>query len=301
MEAMLITLAGASGFLGTALGRHFASTGHQVTQLVRGEPATDYQVRWDPDSGELDAGLVRESDVIINLGGAPIAHWPWTESYKRQILDSRVATTATIANTIASVEERPALINASGINYYGSDDRAQPATEDSLPGSGFLAEVSRRWEAATEPAARAGARVVKIRTSVVLDQSGGALKTMLLPFKLGLGGRFGDGRQWFPTISLPDYVAAVDRLSIDQELNGAFNLVAPVPATNGEYTSELGARLHRPTVLPVPAFALKRIAGDLSTEFLGSVYATPKRLQDAGFEFAHPTVAQQLDAALSRD
>lgn len=297
---MLITMAGASGFLGTALGRHFESAGHEITQLVRGDPTSANQVRWDPYRGELDSGLLRESDLVINLAGAPVAHWPWTDKYKRQILDSRVATSSTIANTIASIEERPALLNASGINYYGSDDRAQPSTEDSPPGEGFLAEVTRRWEAAAEPAATAGTRVVKMRTAVVLDKSGGALKTMLLPFKLGVGGRFGNGRQGFPTISLHDYVAAVDRLTADSALRGAFNLVAPVPATNGEFTQELGARLHRPTVLTVPAFALKKIAGDLSSEFLGSVHAVPKRLLDAGFEFAHPTVGQQLDAALAK-
>nr|MBA2444381.1 TIGR01777 family protein [Nocardioidaceae bacterium] len=244
MEPMLITMAGASGFLGTALARHFEGAGHQVTQLVRGEPASPHQFRWDPYRGELDPGLVRESHVVINLAGAPLAHWPWTDTYKRKILDSRVATTATIAHTIAQVDERPALINASGINYYGSEHRSQPATESSSVGYGFLADVCRAWEAATEPAAEAGARVVQIRTAVVLDNSGGVFKTMLLPFKLGVGGRFGDGRQWFPTVSLRDYVAAVDRLSTDNELSGAYNLIAPIPATNGEFTKELGARLH---------------------------------------------------------
>lgn len=299
MGRMLITMAGASGFLGMALRRHFESTGHSVTQLVRGDPTSASQARWDPYRGQLDAGLLRESHVVINLGGAPVAHWPWTQKYKRQILDSRVATSTTIATTIASLSEPPALLNASGINYYGSDDRAQPATEESPSGQGFLPEVTRSWEAATDPAADAGARVARMRTAVVLDKSGGALKTMLLPFKLGFGGRFGNGRQYFPTISLHDYVAAVDRLAIDSALRGAFNLVAPVPATNAEFTQQLGTRLHRPTVLAVPAFALKRVAGDLSTEFLGSVQAVPKRLLEAGFDFAHPTVGQQLDAALA--
>ncbi|MEJ7741976.1 MAG: TIGR01777 family oxidoreductase [Nocardioidaceae bacterium] len=297
---MLITMAGASGFLGTALRRHFESTGHAVTQLVRSEPTSPRQVRWDPYRGELDSGLLRESGAIINLAGAPVGHWPWTANYKRQILDSRVATTATISTTIASLDKRPVLLNASGINYYGDHDEVQPATEESQAGVGFLADVTRRWEAAAEPAATADTRVVKMRTAVVLDKSGGALKTMLLPFKLGVGGRFGNGRQYFPTISLHDYVAAVHRLMTDEALSGAFNLVAPVPATNGEFTQELGARLHRPTVLTVPAFALKKIAGDLSREFLGSVHAVPKRLLEAGFEFAHPTVGQQLDAALAK-
>nr|MBA3265908.1 TIGR01777 family protein [Nocardioidaceae bacterium] len=287
---MLITLAGGSGFLGTALNRHFTETGHDVLRLVRGEPAGDGQMQWDPSRKELDLRAVREADVVINLGGAPIAHWPWTQAYKRQILESRVATTTTIAEAIAAAGGGAALINASGINYYGNVEGDRPVTEDSGPGQGFLAEVSRDWEAATEPANLAGARVVTIRTAVVLHKSGGALKTMLLPFRLGLGGRFGDGRQWFPTVSLPDYVSAVDRLATDPQLSGPYNVVAPVAATNGEFTKELGARLHRPTSLPVPAFALKKIVGDLSSELLGSVRAIPKRLEGAGFEFAHPTV-----------
>ena len=293
---MRILMAGASGFLGTALRTHLTNAGHQVTQLVRGEPGDSEQVRWDPYRAALDRAVVASSDVIINLAGAPIARWPWTSGYKDKILQSRLATGNTIAAAIAEVDDRPAWINASGIGYYG-DRGDELLDEGSTNGSGFLAEVVRQWEATTQPARDAGARVCMIRTSVVLDSDGGALKLMKLPFKFGVGGRLGDGRQWFPTVSLSDYRAAVTRLASDDNLEGPYNIVAPVAATNAEFTEAMGHRLHRPTVLTVPGFAVRLGAGELSGEVLGSIRATPRRLDEAGFEFSHPTIEEQLAAA----
>ncbi|MEP6666921.1 MAG: NAD-dependent epimerase/dehydratase family protein, partial [Nocardioidaceae bacterium] len=170
---MQIVIAGASGFLGTALGRHLSGAGHDVVRLVRGEPTGPDQVRWDPANGQLDPGSLANADTVINLGGAPIGHWPWTSGYKQKILDSRRETTGTIASTIAGLDHPPALVNASGINYFGMDRGDEQVDEDSTSGSGFLANVCRQWEAATQPAADAGARVALARTSPVLDGSDG--------------------------------------------------------------------------------------------------------------------------------
>lgn len=293
---MRILIAGASGFLGTALRAHLGQQGHEITQLVRSEPTGPDQLRWDPYRGDLDRTTVAASDVVINLAGAPIAHWPWTASYKRTILESRLVTGRTIAAAISEVDRRPAWVNASGIGYYG-DRGDEVLDEGSTNGSGFLAEVVRQWEAVTGQARTAGARVCMIRTAVVLDSDGGALKLMKLPFQLGVGGPLGDGRQWFPTISLPDYLSAVTRLASDESLEGPFNVTAPIPATNAEFTAAVGRRLNRPTFMRVPGFAIRLAAGELSGEVLGSIRATPRRLDEAGFEFAHPTIDAQIAAA----
>ncbi|MBA3233684.1 MAG: TIGR01777 family protein [Propionibacteriales bacterium] len=295
---MKIIVAGASGFLGTALRRQLESAGHETVQLVRTPTPGPGQVRWDPARGELDPATLDSADAVVNLGGAPIARWPWTSTYKQTILKSRLDTTGTIARTIAGLDSPPALINAGGINYYG-DRGDELLDEDAGPGNGFIAEVSRQWDEAPQVAADAGARVVRVRTSVVLHKTGGSLKPILIPFRLGAGGKLGDGRQFFPTISLTDYVAAVSRLIADPTLAGPFNLVAPAVATNAEFTEALGRALHRPTVIRAPRFAIKAVAGgELSTLALGSVNAVPRRLMDAGFEFQHPTISAQLDAAL---
>lgn len=269
-----------------------------MCQLVRGEPSGTGQSRWDPYAGVVDRALIEDAGAVVNLAGAPIAHWPWTESYKRQILDSRVATTGTLATAIAESDAKPALVNASGVGLYG-DRGDERLDEGSGPGDTFLASVVEKWEAATAPARDAGARVALARTSPVLDKSGGALKVMRLPFLLGVGGRIGSGKQWFASISLADYVAASMRLIEDDTLQGAFNLVAPGEATNAEFTRELGRALHRPTLIPVPAFAMKAVAGELSGEVLGSLRVAPARLLEAGFSFEHPTVREQLAAALA--
>ncbi len=294
---MKITVAGASGFLGTALRRQLAEAGHEVVQLVRSPAESADQIHWDPARGELDPAALDGTDTVINLGGAPIARWPWTDGYKRQILASRLETTGTVARTIARLDQQPALVNAGGINYYG-DRGDRQMDEDSPAGDGFLADVSRRWEEATQPAVGAGARVVTMRTGVVLARSGGALKTILIPFRLGVGGKLGDGEQYFPTISLVDYLDVVTRLATDRSMRGPFNVVAPVPSTNAEFTRALGKHLHRPAVLPVPRFAVKAVAGELSTLVFTSVHAVPRRLMEAGYEFHHPTVEEQVAAAL---
>jgi uncharacterized protein (TIGR01777 family) len=294
---MRILMAGSSGFLGTALRTHLAAAGHDVTRLVRSEPTGPDQVRWDPYRAELDLGLVDRSDVVVNLAGAKVEHWPWTSSYKQQLLDSRVTTTSVLAEAIATVDRRPALINASGVNIYGDDRGDEELTEDASDGPGLLADVVRAWEGAAETASEAGARVVLVRGSAILDKNGGVLKVVRLPFWLGIGGRVADGRQWFSSLSLPDYVAAVTRLIGDDSMDGPYNVSAPVPTSNRGFTKALGRRLNRPTVLVVPGFAMRLATGDMGNLVLGSRRILPARLLAAGFEFAHPTIEDQLEVA----
>ncbi len=295
---MQILLAGGSGFLGTALRETLTASDHDVIQLVRSEPASASQVKWDPYGRGVDLAVVAQADAVVNLAGAPLAHWPWTASYRKKIVDSRVRTTRTLAEAVAATGATTALVNASGINYYGSDRGDEKLDEHSAAGGDFLGELCRRWEEATHPAAAAGARVAVLRTAVVLDGAGGALKSLLIPFRLGLGGRLGTGRQWIATVSLHDYLAAATRILTDAALTGPFNVVAPVPARNREFTAALGTRLHRPTRMTVPSFALRSALGDFGATLTGGVRVAPRRLLDAGFEFSQPTIESQLDAAL---
>jgi uncharacterized protein (TIGR01777 family) len=294
---MKVVMAGASGFLGTALAQHLRDEGHEVVRLVRSDPTGPDQRQWDPASGELDPGHLDGATTVFNLGGVPIAHWPWTADYRKQILASRLESTGTLASTIASLTDPPALVSTSGVNIYGFDRGDERLDESSATGTGFLADVCRQWEEATRPAAAAGARVAIMRAAPVLHRSGGMLKLARFPFQLGVGGRVGSGRQWFPSISLPDYLAAATRLATDAGLSGVFNLTAPVAATNAEFTRAMGRRLHRPTVIPVPSFAVKAIAGEQSGMLLGSLHVSPERLLDAGFAFAQPTVHDQVASA----
>lgn len=296
---MKIVLSGASGFLGTSLRSSLAADGHDLVQLVRGTPEGPSQRQWDPYAGRLEPQVIASADAVVNLSGVPVARVPWTEAYKQKVMESRLATTSLLADTIATLGGETALVNASGINYYGADRGDERLDEDSSAGTGFLAEMAKQWEAATAPASDSGARVAQLRTAVVLDRAGGSLPLMMMPFRLGLGGRIGDGTQWFPTVSLADYVDAVTLVLTDESLQGPYNLTAPVPATNEEFTKELGRRLHRPTFLRVPAVAMTAVVGDLGRAMAGSIRATPRRLTDAGFTFAHPTIAYQVEAALS--
>jgi uncharacterized protein len=297
---MLVLLSGASGFLGTSLRSRLAADGHSIRRLVRRPSGEAGEFRWDPFTGTLPPEALAGVDVVVNLSGAPIAHWPWTSSYRKTLLESRTATTRTIVSAITGLDwPRPALVNGSAIGYYGKDRGDQELEESSPPGDGFLSELVQQWEDETRVAADAGARVTLLRTAVVLDKRGGALKIMKVPFVLGVGGRLGNGRQWFPSISLEDWVSAVTRAVTDPEMSGPYNLVAPQPATNADLTRLLGKHLHRPTVMRVPAFALKAVLGDLSAELLGSLKVHPTRLEQAGFTFAHADLESELRAALS--
>lgn len=296
---MRLVLAGASGFLGTAWRDHLAQRGHEVVRLVRGEVMSASESSWDPMRGQVDQAVIEEADVVACLSGANIAHFPWSPAYKKTFVDSRLKTTGTLARAIARSERKPAFLAQNGISGYG-DRGDEAATEDTpTDADGFMAQLTRDWEAAAEPAAEAGARVVVMRSGVVLDKRGGALKPMLLAFKAGVGGPLGSGNQYFSTISLTDWLRAATWLAEDDAARGAYNLTAPNQTTNKEFGRVLGHMVRRPSFLRVPSVALKLALSDASSDIIGSLRVEPRRLSDEGFEFDHPTLESRLVAALN--
>lgn len=295
---MRVVIGGASGFLGGPLIAHLRDQGHQVTRLVRSGSPGDESSHWDPASGRVDQILIDRADAVINLSGAPVAHWPWTSSYRKKILDSRVSCTLTLAEAVASAPNPPILISASGMAYYGSDRGEELLSEDSTPGEGFLPSVVHDWEAATGPAIEAGARVCHVRTSLVLHKDGGTLKMLLPIFKLGLGGKLASGNQYFSVISRHDWIRGIAFLLETESASGPFNFANPQPATNAEFTRQLGTALGRKTFLTVPGFAAKAALGPLSREILGSLRLLPTHLEAEGFGFSEPDIASTIAAAL---
>lgn len=296
---MRIVLAGASGFLGQAWREHLARQGHDVVRLVRGEAVTANESSWDPYDGRVDQSVIDSADVVANLAGAPIAHWPWTSSYKQTLHDSRVLTTRTLAEAVAKSPGKPALLAQSGIAGYGDRGDEVLTEESSTPADTVLGRITREWEAATAPAAEAGARVCVMRTAVVLHKSGGALKPLNLLFRAGLGGPIGNGRQYFATISLNDWLRAATFLATDGSCTGVYNLAGPGTTTNAEFTAQLGRMLNRPTLVRAPAWPMRKVLGELSNELLGSVRVEPAHLLADGFAFEQPTLNERLAAALT--
>ena len=291
---MKIAITGASGLIGSALSASLRGDGHQVVSFVRRHPRSPDEVRWDPASRRLDPAAL-EVDGVVHLAGAGIADKRWTGSRRRVVLDSRVDGTTTVAQALGAAQPRQRfLISASAVGWYG-DTGQRPVDESASAGSGFLAEVCRRWEAAAQPAVDAGVRVVFPRTGLVLSRRGGLMARILPLFRLGLGGKLGSGRQYWPWISLADEVSAL-RLLIESDLSGPVNLTGPEPVTNAEFTKTLGSVLGRPTLAAVPAFALKLAVGDFAEEgILAGQRAVPRVLTETGFEFAHPTLRQALE------
>ncbi|MEV0426881.1 TIGR01777 family oxidoreductase [Micromonospora sp. NPDC050495] len=298
---MRILMAGVSGFLGTRLVDRLTTDGHQVTRLVRRPPRGSDERQWNPSAAQLDPQLVAESDAVVNLAGAGVADKRWDAAYQGLIRSSRVDSTTTLAIAMAGLPaaDRPAvLLNASAVGWYGNTgDRA--VEEDSPAGDGFLADVCRVWEAATRPAEDAGVRVVRLRIGLPLDGTGGLLKPQLLPFRLGVGGRLGNGRQWLPWISMRDWLDALTFLLDRADLAGPVNVVGPAPVTNAEFSRELGRQLHRPAVMWVPALALKIALGGFAHEALTSARVLPGVLDRAGFRWTHPDLPGALRAALA--
>jgi hypothetical protein len=293
-------LAGASGFLGTALRERLATEGHEVVRLVRREPATATEFRWDPDRGEVDDAAFDGVDAVVNLGGVPVAGWVWTADRREAILSSRVNTTRTIAEALARWSgSKPTLIQATGIARYGTTSGTEPYTEASPAAADFLAQVVVRWEDATQPAVDAGVRTVLLRTSPVLDRSGGAFVPMHLAWSLGLGAVLGDGRQRMPMIALDDYLGVV-QWAATNNVSGPYNLTIPQPATNAEFTDALARQLHRPRLLKAPAPVMRRALGELSEQLLGDVWVVPEKLQADGYQFYYPDVHATIGAALRR-
>jgi hypothetical protein len=298
-RAMKVVVGGASGLIGTALVAALRADGHDVVRLVRGEPSVADEIRWNPAAAELDLAPLEGTDAIVNLSGENIGQ-RWTGSRKREILESRVQATDLLARTAAALDPRPSVfVSASAVGAYG-DRGDEILTEESELGTGFLADVVRAWEAAADPARDAGVRVVSLRQGIVLAREGGALERMLLPFKLGLGGRVGTGKQWWSWVGIEDLVAAYGA-ALTSDLSGPVNLTAPNPVTNEQLTKALGAALHRPTVLPVPGFAMRALFGEMGEAMLlGGQRVLPARLIDSGFEFGAPTIDVGLERALAR-
>jgi uncharacterized protein len=294
---MRVAVSGATGLIGSALARSLTDDGHDVQRLTR-SPSRPSDIRFDPARRILDAAALDGTDAVVHLAGEPIAQ-RWSDDVRRRIRDSRVDGTHQLASALATLERPPrVLVSGSAVGIYG-DRGDERLTERSAPGGGFLAEVCIAWEAAAAPARDAGIRVAHPRIGVVLSPDGGALARLLRPFRLGLGGRIGDGRQWMSWISLPDVVAMLRRLVDDDALSGPYNATGPSPVTNGEFTRELGEVLHRPAILPVPSFALRAVFREMAdATLMASQHAAPERMQAAGFAFAHPTLRRALDAVL---
>ena len=291
-------LAGASGYLGTKLAENLRADGHEVVRLVRHDPAGPEEVRWDPYAGELDPGALSGADVAANLAGANIGR-PWTPTYRKTLRESRVRTTATLADAIAKAGgEPPVLLVQSGKAAYGEDRGDEILTEQSETGEGFLADVCRLWAGAAEPAENAGARVAHLRTGVVLAPDATAFKAMALPFRLGLGGKLGSGRQYMGTISLADWIGAARFIAEHDEISGPVNLSVPESPTNAEFTKTLASELNRPAFVAVPGFALRLGLSDLAWEFIGSTRLEPRKLLDAGYTFQHPDVEALIRQAV---
>lgn len=297
---MNILISGASGLIGSALVKSLSEAGHAVRRLVRRE-AGPAEVRWDPAAGRLDAADLEGLDAVLHLAGENIAAGRWTRRRKARIRESRAVGTRLLSRTLAGLADPPGVfISASAVGFYGDRGEGQ-LDERSPPGSGFLAEVCRQWEAATEPAAGAGIRAVQLRTGMVLAAHGGALAKMLPIFRLGLGGRLGSGRQYVSWITLDDVAGAVGRVLLDETLRGPVNLVAPQPVTNRRFTAALGRVLKRPTWLPAPALALRIVLGQMAEELLlAGARVMPKRLLDAGYQFLHPELEAALRHVLGR-
>lgn len=299
---MKVAITGSTGLIGSALVRSLEADGHQVTRLVRGQPSGPRQVAWDPTGGVIDAAGLEGHDAAVHLAGAGLGDHRWTDDYKAKVLDSRVAGTSLLAETLASLDRPPAVLaSGSAVGYYG-DRGDEELTEASPPGTGFLAEVVQAWEAAAMPARQGGIRVALVRSGVVQSPQGGALKRLLLPFKLGLGGRIGSGRQWLSWVSLDDEVGAIRHVLGDESVSGPVNLTAPNPVTNAEFTRALGRVLHRPTLLPTPTPALQLVLGRelVSEMLLGGQRVLPAVLQASGYSFVHPSLEEALADMVGR-
>ncbi|MFF4395911.1 TIGR01777 family oxidoreductase [Streptomyces sp. NPDC001480] len=297
MERSRIAVTGASGLIGSALVRSLTADGHEVVRLVRRSARGADEVCWDPEGQYVDAAGLIGCDAVVNLAGAGVGDRRWTEDYKRRIRESRVLGTAALAEAVASLDEPPrVLVNGSAIGIYG-DTGDRVADEDTPPGDGFLPSLCVEWEEATVPAQEAGVRTVFARTGLVVARGGGAWGRLFPLFKAGLGGRMGDGRQYWSYIALHDEVAALRHLIAGDGLSGPFNLTAPQPLTNREITEAMGRVLHRPTAFAVPAPVLRAALGEMAGDVLGSQRVVPKRLLESGFTFAFPGIEDAIRAA----
>jgi uncharacterized protein (TIGR01777 family) len=290
-----IAITGASGLIGTALVGHLKSEGHTVQRFVRRPVVASDEIQWDPKTGYVDIDALRGVDAIIHLAGVGVGDKRWSKKYKAEILNSRLLGTTAIANAANEVKPQ-VFISASAIGWYGeSGNRA--VIETDRVGDDFLAAVCREWEGAADLAT--GTRVVKIRTGLVLDPTGGALGKMLPLFRLGLGGKLGNGKQWWSWITLHDQIRAITFL-LENNISGPVNITSPNPVTNQEFTSALARAMHRPALFPAPAIALKIALGGFSSEILGSKKVMPHALTEAGFSWDYPHITSALTALIPK-
>jgi uncharacterized protein len=294
---MRVVIAGSSGLIGTSLVAALRGGGHEVLRLVRRRPSGPDERGWDPPAGRIDVGALDGVDAVVNLCGAGVADKRWSDARKQVLLDSRTVPTEVLAGAVAE-HGVPVLVNASAIGYYG-DTGDEVVDETSPSGTGFLAGLCRQWEAATG-AADAHARVVRLRTGLVISPAGGLFGKIRPLFTFFLGGRLGDGRQYMPWISLDDAVAAI-RFVVEHDVSGPVNVTAPSPVTNAEFTRTVGHALHRPTPWVAPAFALKAVLGEVAEEgLLAGQRAVPRVLEQRGFQFLHPALGAAVAAAVER-
>lgn len=298
---MKVVIAGSSGLIGTGLVAALLRDGHRVVRLVRRPAAGPDEHRWDPARGELDEQMLRGADAIVNLCGAGIGSRRWTGSYKQLLRDSRITPTDVLSG-MAAAAGVPVLVNASGVHVYGGETGDRVVDETTPPGSGFLATMCRDWEAATRPATEAGIRTVLLRSAVVLSRGGGMLAKLGPLYRLGLGARLGNGRQYLPWVSQEDEIGAIRYALAEETVSGPINIVGPAPVTNAEFNRALGRALHRPAPLVVPGFALRAAIGEFAREaLLSGPRAIPSALEAAGYRFQHPTVGAALAASTTED
>lgn len=295
---MRIAVTGATGLIGSALGRSLKADGHDLVRFVRRTPEGPEEARWDPERGYVDPEGLAGCGAVVHLAGAGVADHRWTAAYKREIRDSRVKGTAAIASAVAAMADPPAtLVCGSAIGYYG-DTGDRTVDEDSPAGEGFLPEVCVEWEAAAAPARGAGIRTVFARTGLVVAAEGGAWGKLFPIFKAGIGGRLGSGRQYWSHISMHDEIAALRHLIDTPALTGPVNLTAPEPLTNRQVTAAMGRVLHRPAVFAVPAPVMRVVLGEFAQDVLGSQRVRPTRLLESGFVFRYPGIEDSIRAAL---
>jgi len=297
---MRVLMTGSSGLIGGALRRSFTDDGIEVVRLVRRPPRRDDERFWDPDRGELDQSAVEGFDVVVNLAGAGIGDKRWTEDRKRLIYDSRINSTDLLVRRLGAAEDRPdVLVSSSAIGFYGDRESAVTEVDGPADPPDFLSGVCVDWESATAPATAAGIRTTCIRTGLVLAADEGALGKLLLPFKLGVGGKLGSGSTWWSWISIHDHIRAIRHI-VEQPVSGPVNLTAPDPVTNAQFTKALGKVLHRPTILPVPRVALRLLLGAELAEALlfTSAKVLPAKLEETGFRFEHSDIETALRGVL---
>ncbi len=293
---MKLLISGSHGLVGKALVKSLEAAGHEIFRLVRHAPGPDSEIEWSPDRYSIALARLEGFDAVINLAGESIASGRWDEEKKRKIRESRVKGTKLLSDALANLARPPkTLISASAIGYYGNRGD-ELLTETSPPGDDFLAGVCVEWENSTAHAAEKGIRVVNTRFGIILDSEGGALAKMLTPFRMGVGGKIGSGKQWMSWIALDDVVGAIDHALVSETVKGPVNFVAPNPVRNAGFTKTLGRVLSRPTIFPIPAFGARLVFGEMGDALLlSSQRVEPVRLKEAAYQFDYP----QLEGALS--